>query len=362
MAALAMVALVAGPVGAPGLVGPATVEAQQGNPYERGPDPTAAALEANEGPFDVSQVGVTGQSGFGGGTIYYPNDTSQGTFGAIAVSPGFLTPGSLMGWAGPRIASHGFVVLIMNTNTTTDFPDSRAQQLQAALDYMVDDATVGPRIDGTRLGLMGHSMGGGGSLIAAADNPDLQAAVPLQPWNGATDFSNLQVPTMIIGAQNDTTASVTSHAEPFYESIPEESEKAYLELAGQGHTVGVSGNTTQAKYAVAWFKRYIDNDARYEQFLCPAPQESSISEYRDTCPGPGSEDPGTDPGPDPDPDPDPEGGQCFTEANSAHRDAGRAEGFLVLTAVGSGDSLGLWLATTSLRETSPGTWEMVDSC
>lgn len=56
------------------------------------------------------------------------------------------------------------------------------------------------------------------------------------------------------------------------------------------------------------------------------------------------------------------GGECVTATNSEHRDAGRAEGFLILTAVGSGDSLGLWLSTTSLEETSPGVWAAVDGC
>lgn len=51
-------------------------------------------------------------------------------------------------------------------------------------------------------------------------------------------------------------------------------------------------------------------------------------------------------------------GDCIEATNGEHRDAGRAEGFLFLTAVGSGASLGLWFQTTSLEETSPGVWEL----
>jgi dipeptidyl aminopeptidase/acylaminoacyl peptidase len=94
----------------------------------------------------------------------------------------------------------------------------------------------------------------------------------------------MRVPTMIIGAQNDTVAPVASHSEPFYDQIPASAEKAYLELAGQGHGVGLTTNTTEMKYAVAWFKRYIDDDTRYDRFLCPRPSGPTISEYRDTCP------------------------------------------------------------------------------
>jgi hypothetical protein len=44
-------------------------------------------------------------------------------------------------------------------------------------------------------------------------------------------------------------------------------------------------NTTIAKYSISWLKRFIDNDTRYEQFLCPLAQpSSSIAEYRGNCP------------------------------------------------------------------------------
>ena len=36
---------------------------------------------------------------------------------------------------------------------------------------------------------------------------------------------------------------------------------------------------------VAWLKRFVDDDTRYEQFLCPGPRGLAIKEeYRNTCP------------------------------------------------------------------------------
>ena len=202
------------------------------------------------------------------------------------MSPGFTAGGSSLSWMGPRIASQGFVVFIIDTNSRFDFPDSRGRQLQAALDYLVQRSSVRSRIDADRLAVAGHTMGGGGTLAAAEDNAELQAAIPLQGWHTQKNFSRVRVPTMVIGAQNDSIASVRSHSEPFYQSIPASSEKAYLELRGASHFVSNTSNTTQAKYMISWLKRYVDNDTRYEQFLCPAPSEPlQISEYRDTCPG-----------------------------------------------------------------------------
>lgn len=257
------------------------------NPYERGPAPTNASIEASRGTFATASVTVAraSVSTFGGGTIYYPTDTSAGTFGAIAISPGFTASQSSIAWLGPRLASQGFVVITIDTRSTLDQPDSRGTQLLGALDYLTQTSSVRTRIDATRLGVMGHSMGGGGSLAAARTRPALQAAVPMTPWHGTKSWPTVGVPTMIIGAENDTVAPVSSHAEPFYTSMTAAPEKAYLEVNNATHSAPTSGaDVTVAKYALSWLKRFIDDDTRYDQFLCPAPTGSTIQEYRATCP------------------------------------------------------------------------------
>ncbi|CAL9342221.1 Poly(ethylene terephthalate) hydrolase [Streptomyces sp. enrichment culture] len=257
------------------------------NPYERGPAPTEASIEALRGPYAVSQTSVSSLSvtGFGGGTIYYPTSTADGTFGAVAISPGFTAYESSIAWLGPRLASQGFVVFTIDTNTTVDQPDSRGDQLLAALDYLTQRSSVRSRVDATRLGVMGHSMGGGGSLEAAKTRPSLQAAIPLTPWNLDKTWPEIKTPTLIFGADGDTIAPVASHAEPFYTNLPSSLDKAYLELNGATHFTPNTSDTTIAKYSISWLKRFIDNDTRYEQFLCPLPRPSlTIEEYRGNCP------------------------------------------------------------------------------
>ncbi|NEY31306.1 alpha/beta hydrolase [Streptomyces sp. PRKS01-65] len=257
------------------------------NPYERGPAPTTASIEASRGPYAVSQTSVSSLSvtGFGGGTIYYPTSTADGTFGAVAISPGYTARQSSIAWLGPRLASQGFVVFTIDTNTTSDQPASRGRQLLAALDYLTERSSVRNRIDATRLGVMGHSMGGGGALEAAKSRPSLQAAIPLTAWNLDKTWPEIQTPTLLVGADGDTIAPVSSHSEPFYQSLPSSLDRAYLELNNASHFTPNRSNTTIAKYSISWLKRFIDNDTRYEQFLCPLPRPSlTIEEYRGTCP------------------------------------------------------------------------------
>jgi alpha-beta hydrolase superfamily lysophospholipase len=257
----------------------------QDNPYERGPDPTESSIEAARGHYSVSDTSVSSLvRGFGGGTVYYPTSTADGDFGAVVIVPGYTARESSIAWLGPRIASQGFVVFTIDTDSAYDQPGERADQLQAALDYLTDDSDVADRVDPDRLAVMGHSMGGGGSLEAARENPDIQASIPMTPWHTTKSWSSVTTPTLIFGAENDSIASVRSHAEPFYNSIPTSRDKMYIELNGASHFAPNSSNTTIAKYSISWLKRFVDNDTRYDRFLCPLPDGSAIEESRGTCP------------------------------------------------------------------------------
>jgi dienelactone hydrolase len=278
---VAFVAFVAMALGA--LIAQPTTAGAQTNPFAKGPNPTATNITQN-GTFATTTATVPASvAGFGGGTITYPTSTTSGTFGAIAFAPGYTATNASYTWVGPRIASHGFVVFTINTDSRFDFPSSRATQLQNALNYLVNSSVAASRIDRNRLAVGGHSMGGGGSLIAADRNDALQAATPLQPWNSSTNFSGVSVPTAIVGAQNDSIASVSSHSLPFYNSIPAASEKALVVVSGASHGLGTTLNTIQARTMLVWLKRYVDNDTRFDPFVCPL-VTSGASDYRNTCP------------------------------------------------------------------------------
>ncbi len=262
--------------------------------FERGPNPTQALLEAETGPFAVSTQSVGRGNGFGGGTIYYPQGTT-GTMGAIAVVPGFVSPESSISWWGPHLASHGFVVITIETNTLLDFPPARADQLTSALDYLVAQSkTAGSPINGmvdrTRTAVVGWSMGGGASLRLATGER-VSAAIPLAPWNASNSnqFASIDAPTLIIACESDSVAPVSSHADPFYNLIPASTDKAYVELAGAGHSCANGGGANVALLStlgVSWMKLHVDKDQRYAPFVCGTDYGSNpiVSDFRSTCP------------------------------------------------------------------------------
>jgi dienelactone hydrolase len=270
---------------------PSPSPSQPSNPFQRGPNPTVASVES-AGPFAVRTSRVSSAvSGFGGGTIYYPSGTT-GTMAAIVVIPGYVSSQSSIEWWGPRLASNGFVVMTIDTNATTDQPPARARQINAALDYLIaqnraSGSPVNGMIDTSRLGVVGWSMGGGGTLRVASEGR-IKAAIPLAPWD-TTTFRNVKAPTLIFACESDTIAPVRNHASPFYNQVPTSIPKAFVQLNRGNHYCANGGNAFNAdlsRLGVSWMKRFLDNDRRFSQFLC-GPNHTSdrdISEYRGNCP------------------------------------------------------------------------------
>jgi dienelactone hydrolase len=259
------------------------------NPYERGPAPDELDLGAELGPFaydSISRTATQTGPGLAAGTIYFPSE-EQGTFGTVAIVPGWTNTQAAVSWYGPLLASHGYVVMTINTNSPLfDQPAQRATQVLLALDYLTSgNNPVRDKVDPDRLALMGYSMGGGGVIEATSRRTSIKASIPLAPWHTTKTFAGVQTPTLVIGAQNDTTAPVATHARPLYEGLPGGIDKAYLELRGAPHGVPTSYNPTIAELSVSWMKRFVDNDYRYDEVLCPHPDDSAtFSDARSTCP------------------------------------------------------------------------------
>ncbi|SCF46815.1 Dienelactone hydrolase [Micromonospora matsumotoense] len=256
------------------------------NPYQRGPDPTPASVAATRGPFATTQATVPAGNGFNGGFVYYPTDTSLGTWGAVAIVPGYSALfANEEAWMGPWLASFGFVVLGIETNSRTDGADARATQLLAALDYLTRTSPVRNRVDPHRLSVMGHSAGGAGTLLAALRRPSLKTAVGLAPGTPGNNLnmSTTQVPTLLLSGQNDGTVT-PSYVQGIYNTLPAGVEHAWAELAGNDHLSFTRSNPTEMRLLIPWLKIFLDNDTRYTQFLCPLADSTGVSRYSSTCP------------------------------------------------------------------------------
>ncbi|HZM75732.1 MAG TPA: hypothetical protein VFC19_08385 [Candidatus Limnocylindrales bacterium] len=252
------------------------------NADEIGQAPTASNITGS-GSFAVTSTSIPSSvAGFGGGVAYYP--TATGRYPVVSVSPGFTARWSSISWIGPRLASWGFVVVGIETNSTFDQPTSRGTQLLAALNWAVNSSptAVRSRADGTRRGVAGHSMGGGGSLSALSQDSsgNVKAAVPLAPWNGDKTWGEVGEAVLIVGGESDTVAAVDSHSIPFYNSIS--GPKTYVELNNASHFFPQSAEPNTSRALVSWFKRWLNGDTRFTPFTCGF-AGTAISDFRSTA-------------------------------------------------------------------------------
>jgi predicted dienelactone hydrolase len=242
-----------------------------------GPAPTAATIGGN-GSFATTNAAITGASGFGGGRVYYP--TTAGQYPVIAIVPGYTAYWSSLSWLGPRVASWGFVVVGIETNSTLDQPAQRGQELLAALRWATDSSpsAVRAKVDPARRAVAGHSMGGGGTLEALRSDSTLKAGVPLAPWDLTTNWSSVRAPVAIIGGQADTVAPVASMSIPFYNSLG--GSKDYVELRGASHFFPQSADPVVSQVLVSWMKRYVSDDSRFSPYTCGLTGNLEVSSFR----------------------------------------------------------------------------------
>ena len=292
MAAAAVAAIVA-VIAALLAVGPAAAQAAPNliTPFstQRGPDPTIQSIEASRGPFATAQQAVAPGNGFNGGEIYYPTDTSQGTWGALVIIPGYTArcvnqPAPEEIWMGPWISSFGFVVLCMETNNPGDNDAARGQEALSALHWLTTASPVRGEIDPGRLSVMGHSMGGGGVMYATEHMPALRAGIGLAPFSPSQNLSTDKVPTLILGGQNDGTVT-PSYLAGLYATMPASTQSGFAQIAGADHAYYTRANNVMMKLVIPWLKTFVDSDTRYTQFLCPTlPDPTTISQYQPKCP------------------------------------------------------------------------------
>jgi dienelactone hydrolase len=261
-----------------------------GNCLCHGPDPTEASATV-DGSYTVSSYTdgfpVSPAANFLAATIYHPTDAEPPLAGVV-ICPGWTAlQSSIAGW-GPFLASHGIVVMTIDTITTGDSVTQRADELWDALRVLKEENTrAGSPIEGQlspdRYGLMGWSMGGGGTWIDAAQHPELYTAISLAGHDatagGATIAAGTTVPSMQFAGALDNAILGGGQSQPVYEIIPETTPKILYEIASADHfafgTPLVTAGGALGRYGLSFQKVFLEGDERYRQFLLvPGPDAS----------------------------------------------------------------------------------------
>jgi len=297
------------------------VEGGAGDPSKDGgkadgaSDATAPALRdpTADGPYAIAEKDATAKIASTGDScavhVAYP--TTGGPFPIVVVAHGFqLAPSQYYGYL-KRLASFGYVAL------TVDFPTSflgndnpkEAKDLIGGIDWAKGDATVGPKVDATRAGMSGHSLGGKLALLASTLDPRVKASFVLDPVDGGGPtgcnqpqcvivkdlMPSLAIPTGFLGETTDASgglqpcAPAANNYQTFYAKTQSPSlqvtalganHMSFLDdVSACGFTCSVCAAATAPNaqvsgmgraLMVAFYERWLKGEAGYDAWLTGA--------------------------------------------------------------------------------------------
>lgn len=213
-------------------------------------------------------------------TVFYPTN-AQAPFSGLVFCPPFTATQSMFRAWGPFFASHGIVLVTMNTSTTMDTVDSRDDQQRRVLDALKKENTrsgspLNGKLDTSRIGAVGWSMGGGATWINSSEYPGLKTAFSLAGHNAtamhrASKGGSTKCPTLLInGATDATILGGMGQSDGVYRNIPAGIPKVFYEVRGKGHMTWGSptaGGAASAEIALAFQKTFLDGDTRWAKFI-----------------------------------------------------------------------------------------------
>jgi len=201
----------------------------------------AGGTTADPGPFAAGRRDVTVTRPDGSSftaTLHYPAttagvnapfDPSGGPYPVYSFGHGFLSAVTLYQSTLAHLASHGFFAIASQSQGGL-FPSHAAfaNDIRFCLDHMIAaNASASSPYFGSvaveALGVGGHSMGGGASILAAAADPRIRAVVTLAAANtnpsSITAAGQVVAPTRLIVGSQDAIVPPGPSAGPMYDNV-----------------------------------------------------------------------------------------------------------------------------------------------
>lgn len=280
------------------------------------PDP------GQRGPFPIGSYSITTTNPDTGSTIeaviYYPAsdgaiDPSGAPYAAVVFAHGFMaSPSSYPGNA-EHLASWGYIVALPDLpDNATEVRQSDARHMFSYLESANGDASspLHGMVDLARMGVTGHSLGGLSTMIVAARDPRVRAAVALdptnahtiigaEPWDYAAEAPSTTAPLLALGAPSQLCNAEAGY-NAMYDSVgsahrtklvvAEASHCDFMDTNSQLHIFGCTmfcgGSYDEARvtlierYTTAWFNYYLRGETGYYDYLYGPEVEEDVSEGR----------------------------------------------------------------------------------
>ncbi len=221
--------------------------------------------------------------------VSYPC-TISGVAPATTLTGGFTNTKEDMYWLADHLSSHGYIVITMTPTNNLGLPPVWERAHKGGIDKLKSEnsrltSPIRGKVDVNKLGIMGFSMGGGGTLLAAGDlGSQVKTAVPLAPWLGASipSYWNIRAKTLVISGANDSVAFPGTIA-GYYRNLPSSITRGLAEVRGASHLdwFGITASRTQQTrfktLTTSWLKTHLTGDSSYLTYLNGTEHNRNVS-------------------------------------------------------------------------------------
>jgi dienelactone hydrolase len=290
---------------------------------------TAAQYSVGHTTITFNDPGRTGGFGSGGGAgrqiqteIYYPAGSagsnvpvSNGQFPVISFGHGFAMSWDAYTNIWEAMASRGYIIAFPRTEgglipgpSHGDFGLDLALVANRLLELNSNSSSLFFNKINGNAGIMGHSMGGGASFLAAGGNTNIKTVVGLAPAetnpSAVTAAGTVTVPTLVLSGSADGVTPAAEHHLPIYNAVTGTC-KYFISITGGAHcyfantnfncdfgestaSTGISiqraeQQTTMIDYIVPWFDYHLKNIcSSWIAFTSPQATDSRIT-ANSTC-------------------------------------------------------------------------------
>lgn len=237
-------------------------------------------------------------------SVWSPEGTAGGPHPLVVFSPGFTACGTQSSSLTAALAQAGYVVAAPDHEDSAcagrafvapeapfGKPEAwsdktyrqRGREIGALIDAMKADPRWSSRIDATRTGLMGHSLGGYTVLALAGarpswPHPDVKAVLALAPLIGPLlrngKLESLRVPVMYqVGARDAGTTALIKKRGGAYDRTR---AGYYVELGGATHFAWADGNGKYQREIAALSIAFFDAELKGKAFARPRAEHLTV--------------------------------------------------------------------------------------
>jgi dienelactone hydrolase len=178
--------------------------------------------------------------------VFYPTDKKGSKIIAKKPTGGFPVVVFLHGWGGPafaypalgqELAKHGYITILSDTAwTNAELQRKDGHALYAAIKHENENkkSMWFEAMNLSKVGLSGHSMGGGSTAHVLAKNPGYKAGFCFAPWAGglpfSSDASQIEVPVGIVHGEGDTKLKWKETGGKLFKALPGKLKGKFLYL------------------------------------------------------------------------------------------------------------------------------------